>query len=258
MRASWSGYFRIGDVMLPVKLYSATRSSGPSFVQLHARDHSPVTRMTVCLLDGEELKEDDLVRAAEYQGSYVELSKTDIERHASVERNIAIRQFTDAGHIPPIYYDKPYYLAPDKGGELGYAILRRALEKTGKVAIVTFLFYDREKLAAVSVSDGMIMLQTLRFQDEIVPRSEVKTPALPQPTPEQASAASRLIEHYTAPLYIEDYRNQQQDYVAELVERKAKGLPLKRQQHIAPETTPPDEIARKMKTMIGENYSILE
>ena len=78
MRASWTGHFRIGNVTFPVRLYSATRSSAPKFIQLHAHDHSPVTRVTVCLQDGEELKEQDLIKAAEYGGKYVELSNSDI------------------------------------------------------------------------------------------------------------------------------------------------------------------------------------
>jgi dihydrofolate reductase len=144
MRASWKGYFRIGDVMLPVKLYAATRTVGPRFIQLHAVDHSPVTRVTICLQDGEELKEDEIVRAAEYDGKYIELSEKDLERYTGFERNIVIRQFSDAAEIDPIYYDTPYYLAPDQGGELTYAILRRAFERTHKIAIATFLFYGRK------------------------------------------------------------------------------------------------------------------
>ncbi len=258
MRASWSGHFRIGNIMMPVKLYSATRSTGPQFIQLHAHDHSPVTRVTVCLKDGEELSEKELIRAAEHEGTYVELSKSDIERVGAFERNIAVRQFTYASEIEPIYYDKPYYMAPDTGGEQAYAILRRAFEKTGKVAIVTFLFYDRERLGMVSVRDSLLVLQTLRFAEEIVPRSEVRTPSLPQPVPDQVSTAARLIEHYSASFHAEDYRNQQQDHINELIERKSKGLAPRKQQRVAAETTPSDEITSRMKTMLGEKPKALQ
>lgn len=257
MRASWSGHFRLGNVILPVKLFSATRDVGPQFVQLHAEDHSPVTRLTVCLQDGEELSEKDLIKAAEHDGSYIELSKSDIERVGVFERNIAVRQFTDPGDIAPIYYDKPYYLVPDTGGEQAYSILRRAFEKTGKVAIVTFLFYDRERLGVVSEQDGILVLQTLRFAEEIIPRENIRTPGLPQPTPEQAATASRLMEHYAASFHAQDYRNQQQDYVNELIERKAKGLAPKKQKQVTAETTPAEEITTRMKTMLGEKPKTL-
>ena len=257
MRASWKGYFRIGDVMMPVKLHAATRTVGPHFIQLHAADHSPVTRLTVCLQDGEELSEDDIVRAAEYEGTYVELSDKELERSTEFERNIVIRQFTDRAAIDPIYYDSPYYLAPDKGGELTYAILRRAFERTDKVAIATFLFYGRERLAVVSLQGEVIMIQVLRFYDEIVPWSDILTPALPQPSPAQISIASRLMEQYNAPFYARDYRNQQLDATYELIEAKAKGLPLKKRTKIAAETTPENEVTTKMKSMLGEDPKAL-
>jgi DNA end-binding protein Ku len=257
MRASWKGYFRIGDVMMPVKLHTATRTVGPHFIQLHAADHSPVTRVTVCLQDGEELSEDDIVRAAEYEGTYVELSDKELERSTEFERNIVIRQFTDRAAIDPIYYDSPYYLAPDKGGELTYAILRRAFERTDKVAIATFLFYGRERLAVVSLQGEVIMIQVLRFYDEIVPWSDIRTPALPQSSPAQISIASRLMEQYNAPFYARDYRNQQLDATYELIEAKAKGLPLKKRTIIAAETTPENEVTAKMKSMLGEDPKAL-
>lgn len=257
MRASWKGYFRIGDVMMPAKLHAATRSVGPHFIQLHAVDHSPITRVTVCLQDGEELTEDDIVRAAEYDGSYVELTDKELERSTGFERNIVIRQFTDRAAIDPIYYDNPYYLAPGKGGELTYAILRRAFERTNKVAIATFLFYGRERLAVVSLQGEVIMIQVLRFYDEIVPWSDVRTPALPQPSPAQISIASQLMERYNAPFYARDYRNQQLDMIQEVIAAKAKGLPLKKRTMIAPEATPDSEVSAKMKSMLGEDPKAL-
>jgi len=257
MRASWKGYFRVGDVMLPVKLYAATRSIGPHFIQLHAIDHSPVTRVTVCLQDGEEINEDDIVRAAEYDGKYIELSEKELERSTGFERNIVIRQFTDRADINLIYYDSPYYLAPDQGGELTYAILRRAFERTNKVAIATFLFYGRERLALVSLQDEIIIVQTLRFYDEILPGSDIKLPAIPQPSPAQISIASSLMERYSAPFYARDYRNQQQDLIREVIEAKAKGLPVKKRESIAPETTPASQVSAKMKSMLGEDPKAL-
>lgn len=141
---------------------------------------------------------------------------------------------------------------------MGYAILRRAFEKTGKVAIVTFLFYDKERLGVVSVRDGLLTLQTLRFYDEILPKSELDTPALPQPTPAQVSTAAQLMELYGASFHIEDYHNEQLDFVNELIERKAKGLPPKRQKQVAADTTPADEISARMKTMLGEKPKSLQ
>lgn len=258
MRASWKGYFRIGDIAVPVRLYGATRSVVPHFVQLHAKDHAPVQRMTVCMKDGEELSEGDIVRAVEYEGKYIVLDERDIERHAGFERDIVVRQITEMNMINPIYYDKPYYMTPDKGGEMAYAVLRRAFEKTDKVAIATFLFYGRERLVAISITDGLLYAQVLRFQEEIVPKSEIKVPALSQPSPSQIAVASRLLDQYSLPFHASDYRNQQADLLNELIERKAKGLPLKKNVRVAAGATPEREVIEKMEQMLAEGPLALQ
>ena len=257
IRASWRGYFRIGDLVVPVRLYGAARSSAPHFIQLHAEDHEPVRRVTLCAKDGEQLTEGDIVRAVEYAGAYVEVSDADVERDGSFERDIVIRQITEASEIDSIYYDTPYYLVPDEGGELAYSILRQAFEKTGKVAIATFLFYGRERLVVVSSRDGMLHLQTLRFHEEIVPRSELRAPALPQPSPAQVTVATRLLERYTMPFHAGDYRDQQADVLNDLIERKAKGLPPKKSARIPSSTTPQDEVVVRMRQMLGEDPKAL-
>src|SRR5690606_3613988 len=104
---------------------------------------------------------------------------------------------------------------PGNGGEMIYSILRRAFEKTDRVAVATFLFYGRERLSAISLHEGVLRLQTLRFQEEIVPSSDIKMPALSQPSPAQIAVASRLLEHYSLPFHASDYRNQQTDLLNE-------------------------------------------
>ena len=258
MRASWKGYYRIGDVVLPVRLYAATRSAGPNFVQLHAADRAPVRRIAVCSKDGKELSDDDIMRAAEYNGTFIELSEKELERHTGLERDIVVRQITDPGDIKAMYCDNPYYLVPDRGGEFAYAILRRAFEKTNKAAIATLLFYGRERLSVISSGDGVMLLQMLRFHEEIVPKSDIELPALPQPAPAHVAAATQLLERYSLPFYASDYRDQQTDILNEIVERKAKGLPLKKPRAIAHDTTPSDEVLGRIKQMLAGDPRMLQ
>ncbi len=253
VRASWKGYLRIGNLTTPVRLYSATRSAAPRFVQLHTTDHAPIRRVSVCAIDGEQLTEDDIVRAVEHEGKYIEMNDRELERHSGLERDIIVRQITTASEIDPVYYDNPYYLVPDKGGELSYTILRQAFEKTGKVAIATFLFYGRERLSVVTSREGLLTLQVLRFHDEIVPRSKLPSPALPQPSPSQIALASRLFEHYSMPFHASDYRDQQADILNELIDRKSKNLPLKTYKRIPTSTTPEDQVVTTMERMLGES-----
>ena len=257
IRASWKGYLRIGDLMIPVLLFGVTRSTTPRFTQLHAVDHAPVRRVTLCSKDGEQLTENDIVRAVEYAGKYVELSDDELERHSDVERDIIIRQITLPENIDPIYYDTPYYIVTDKGGELAYSIVRRAFEQTGKSAIATFMFYGRERLAVISSKQDILHLQTLRFQEDILPRGELRTPSLPQPSPAQVAVAAQLLDRYTMPFHASDYRDQQTDALNALLERKAAGLPLKKSARIASSATPEDQVIAKMKRLLAEDPKAL-
>lgn len=258
MRASWKGCFRIGELTVPVRLFGATRSTAPRFVQLHATDYSPVQRVTVCMKDGEEITEGDIVRAVEHEGRYIELSEDELEERGGFERDLVVHQITEAHSVDPVYYDKPYYMTPDEGGEMAYSVLRRAFEKTRKVAIATFLFYGRERLAAVAIGDGLLTVQTLRFQEEIIPKSELKVPALSQPSPAQIRIASQLLEQYSLPFHASDYRNQQDDFLNELIERRAKGLSPRKARQITRSATPENEVIKKIEQILTQTPRVLK
>jgi DNA end-binding protein Ku len=257
MKASWSGYFRVGELTIPMRLFSATQTASPRFVQLHAKDHSPVARVAVCKKDGQELSSDDIIRAVEYDGKLVEMRDTDVMRSEEADKSIIVRQFSDSGAVNSVYYEKPYYIVPGKGGEMAYAILRQAFTRTRKVAIVTFILYDKEHIGIVSAVGGILMLQQLRFADEVVPRSAIKTPSLAQPSPDQVDAAVRLMERYSSPFYIADYRNEQIDELNEVIERRAKGLPVKKKSYIAPHATPENELMPKLKALLTHSSTEL-
>lgn len=99
MKASWSGYLRIGEMTAPIRLYSGTQTVAPRYVQLHAKDHSPVTRVTKCKKDGEELAARDIVRAVEHDGKYIEIKETDIQAGGDHDRILTVRQFSDNSSI---------------------------------------------------------------------------------------------------------------------------------------------------------------
>lgn len=250
MKASWSGYLRVGELTLPIRLYSGVKSISPRFIQLHAKDKSPITRVSKCKKDGEELQPSDIIRAVEHDGKYIEVKESDVQLTTGDDKSIIVHQFSDDGAVDPVYYEKPYYMVPGKGGETAYTLLRQAFTQTKKVAITTYTLYEKEHIGIVSVADSILMLQQLRFADEIVARSEIKTPSLSQPSPDQIDAAVRLMERYSAPFYIEDYRNEQLDELNEMIDRRAKGLPLKSKQRIAPHVTPDEELVPKLRALL--------
>ncbi len=251
MKASWNGYFRLGDLTVPIRLFSATRSAGPKFVQIDSIEHKPITRVAKSK-SGKELKSDEIHRAIELDDRYIEITDDEIiESSGGAERNIIVRQFGELESINPMYYEKPYYMVPGKGGELAYSLLRQAFVRAKKIAVTTFALYGKQHIGIITAHDGMLLLQQLRFADEIVPRADIKTPPLSQPAPSQVDIAIKLMERYSAPFYVEDYHNEQLDNLNEIIERKVKGLPAKRQSQVAPHATPEKEVTPALEAMFS-------
>lgn len=259
MRATWNGYLRLGTLSVPVKLYAATRAVGPHFVQLHAKDHAPITRQTICQLDGEEVVYKDIVRAVEHEGTYVELSEDDLQLDGENEKALQIRQFSDSFDIDPFFYEKPFYVVPGEGGEFAYALLRQAFVKAKKIAIATYVYYDKQHLGIISVVDGIIRLQQLRYVDEVIAPKELPSRSLPQPAPGQVDTAVQLMERYSTAFYIGDYSNEQVDMLNKLVERRAKGHATLPRSRKAVEATAEHDIMPTIKDILNEkNQHVLE
>jgi DNA end-binding protein Ku len=252
MRATWNGYMRLGTLSVPVKLYSATRSVGPHFVQLHATDLAPVTRTLVCQKDGETIEYKDTIRAIDKDGQYVEVSDDELQTGTNIERDIVIRQFSEPCDIDPMYYDKPYYVVPGEGGDVGYMLLRQAFIKAKKVAIVTYLMYEKQHMGIISAVDGMLRMQQLRYVDEIVPTTELPAQSLPQPAPGHVDTAVKVMDRYSTPFYIGDYRNEQNAALKELVDRRIKGLKPKRQSVTPTMATSENDVIKIMKEILGD------
>lgn len=224
MRSSWNGNLKLGTLVVPVKLYSAVRSVGPRFVQLHAVDHTPITRQLICQKDGEEVQPKDIVRAAEYDGQMVELSDDDLQVDGTGDKSLSIRQFSEPCDIDPVYYDKPYYVIPAEGGEFGYTLLRQAFVKAKKIAIATYMLYEKQHIGIITATEGLLRLQQLRYTDEVVAPKDLPTRSLTLPAPGQVDAAVELMQRYSTEFYLSDYRNEQVDVLKKLIERRAKGL----------------------------------
>lgn len=252
MRASWNGYLTLGELLIPMRLFAAVQTQAPHFTQLHARDHSPVRRVLLCAAEGTEISSKEIVRAVERNGQYIELSEDELATEKPEVRRMVVRQFSDAIALSPAYYEKPYYAVPSEGGELAYTLLREAFAKTGKVAVVTYRLYEKEHVGILTPQEGVLMVQQLRFATEILPRSRLKTPTFPQPTPAEVDAAVKLVERYTTPFYLDDYRNEYIDEINEIVDRKARGLQAKPRRRVASKATPEEEVIPTITAMSTE------
>jgi DNA end-binding protein Ku len=227
-RAIWSGTISFGLLNVPVKLYSAVARRGISLREIRASDNARIRHRRVAEGSEEEVPYEEIVKAFEIAPDrYVPLSKDEIAALAPEKtRAIEVQDFVDLDQIDPIYFDSPYYRGPAEGAEKAYSLLARAMAGSGKVAIARFVFRNKEHLAALRPSEGVLTLTTMRFADEVVPPGELED-ALPSDPPKPAKRevemAERLIESLTREFDPSAYRDEHREQLLALIERKAEG-----------------------------------
>ena len=227
-RELWKGAIRFGLVHVPVSLYPAEQSEELSFTMLDKRDLQPVGYKRYNKTTGDEVSFEDIVKGYEYEdGHYVTLDKEDFRR-ANVEatQTVDIVGFIGAGEIPPFYLESPYYLAPGKHGDKGYALLREVLERTGKVAIATVVIRTRQHIAVLYPRDNVLVLNTLRYANELRPAKDLDVPRdlkEAKVQPNEIKMAERLIDDMSMKWKPEDYHDTYRDDLLKLIEEKASG-----------------------------------
>jgi DNA end-binding protein Ku len=229
MRAIWTGSLSFGLINIPVRLYSGSENKGGlEFDMLHKTDLSPIRYARICRKDGKEIPYDQIVKGYEYQpGDYVVLTDSDFAKAAPQKtKAIDIAEFTDEKEIDIRYFEKPYYLEPDKGADKPYALLREALSKSGKVAVAKFVLRNRERLCIVKPVGRALVLDQMRFPSEIREPSELKLPEK-KAAKSEVDMALKLIEQLTQPFIAEDFRDTYTEELEKVIEAKAKGKPRK-------------------------------
>jgi DNA end-binding protein Ku len=227
-RAIWSGSVSFGLLNVPVKLYSAVARRGISLREVRASDGARIRHRRVAEGSDEEVPYGEIVKAFEISPDrYVPLSKDEMAALVPQRtRAIEVQDFVDLDGIDPIYFDSPYYLGPAQGAEKAYSLLVRAMQGSGKVAIARFVFRNKEHLAALRPSDGVLTLTTMRFADEVVPPAELED-VLPTDRPKVArrevEMAERLIDSLSRDFDPDAYRDEHREQLLALIERKAEG-----------------------------------
>lgn len=226
-RALWKGSISFGLVNIPVGLYSAEeRDEGLSFTQLDKRTMSPIGYRRYNKSTGDEVPWDEIVRGYEYEsGRYVVLSEDDFERaNPKASRTVEIVDFVDAVEIEPIYFDKPYYLAPTGPSSKGYALLRETLRRTGKVGVARVVIRTREYLAAVIARGPALILEILRYPYELrsaedldVPGEDLETLGV---TEKELKMAERLVEEMVEGWQPDKFRDHYRDDLLARIEEK--------------------------------------
>jgi DNA end-binding protein Ku len=228
-RAIWSGAISFGLVNIPVKLYSAVSRKTVRFHQIDAESGQRIRQQRVNPESGDEVPYEQIVKGYEISPDrYVTITPEELEAlEPQKTRTIDIEEFVDLEQIDPIYYDHPYYLAPDKGASKAYKLLLDAMREADKVAIARVVIRSKENLVALRSYDGAITLETMLFPDEVVAPDSIEELASVdgdvKTTKRELDMAKQLIESLSGDFDPEGYRDEYRERVLDLIERKAAG-----------------------------------
>ena len=236
MRSIWKGAISFGLVTIPVKLYSATEQKDVSFHQVRRSDGSRIRYKRVAQADGEEVPYGEIAKGYELpSGETVVLTDEDFaDLPLTTNRAIDVLQFVPLEQVDPIYFEKSYYLEPDKTGAKPYVLLRDALEESGKVAVVKVALRNRESLATLRVRDGVFVLETMRWPDEVrAPDFGFLDEDIEVRSQELAMAGS-LIETLSGEFDPSQYKDQYREALQEVIEAKIAGHEVTQPEQVQP------------------------
>jgi DNA end-binding protein Ku len=241
-RAIWKGSISFGLVNIPIALYPATRREELKFRLLRKSDLSPVNYKRVAEKDGKEVPWDQIVKGYEYEkGKYVVLKEEDFERvDLEATQTVDIQDFVDQEEIDPMYFYKPYYLEPQKGGDKAYALLRGALKDSNKVGIAKVVIKTRQYLAGVKPEeDGALLLELMHFADELADPDKLHLPKKIEVGKREMTMARSLIDSMSAKWDPEKYKDDYKKALMEVIEEKveAGGKEIEEKPKKAPKPT---------------------
>jgi len=226
-RPIWSGAVSFGLVNVPVKLTTAQSPKDVRFNQLDGKDGTRISTKRVRPDTGEEVPYDRLVKGYEISPNrYVVIDPSELDGlDPKASRTIDIEEFVALAEIDPLYFEKGYYLLPDKGAEKAYALLARAMEETGRVAIARFVMRTKQYLAAIRAKDGALVLSTMLYADEVTTTAELELPDAESvaPSAREVKMAEQLIESLSAEFDPARYKDEHREKVLALIEAKAEG-----------------------------------
>lgn len=228
MASIWTGAVSFGLVNIPVRLVSAVRSHDLSFRMLHRSADGtlcPISYERICKRDGKEAPWDEIVKGYEYEKDrFVVLTEEDFEKAAlATSKTFEIQDFAPEAQVDPRFFEKPYYLVPQSGGEKAYALLREAMRNTGMLGIGTITLRKKQYLGSIKPIGEAIVLDLMRFADEVLEPVEYRFPETDDLRPQEMQMAEQLIQNlaadFTPGKYVDEYRQN----LVTLIEAKVAG-----------------------------------
>jgi DNA end-binding protein Ku len=230
MRSLWTGSISFGLINIPVKLFSAVEESTLDMDMLDKKDHANIKFKRINEKTGKEVSYDDIVKGYKIDDKYVILEEEDFEAADAIKtKTIDILNFTEEKEIDSIYYEQPYYLEPDKGAMNAYALLRDALEASKKVAVTSFVLRNKEGLAILKPYKKAIVLNRIRWEQEIRDTSGLSLPPISKSKVKEAEMAHKLVDQLTEKFDIGQYKDEYTAKLLKIIRDKSKG-----KKHAAP------------------------
>lgn len=222
MRPIWKGAISFGLVNIPITLYPATRREELRFHFLRKGDLSPINNKRVAEADGKEVAWEDIVRGYQYEkGKFIVLNDDDFSRvDVEATQTVDIQEFVEVEEINPMFFSKPYYMEPAKGGDKAYALLREVLRGTKRVGIAKVVIKTREHLAAVKAQGDALVLELMHFSEEIIGSDELHVPGETKIAKKEADMAKQLVESMTGKWEPAKYKDDYKEALMDVIEEK--------------------------------------
>ncbi len=253
MRSIWSGSIGFGLVNIPIKLYSATQDSSLDLDMLDKKTGNHIRFQRVEEESGKEVPWDQIVKAYNYNDKYVVLDEEDFEAASPKKTKIIeIESFVEADEIDEVYFENPYFLEPEKGGEKAYILLQKALEESKKVGLSRFVMRMKEHMAIIRPKGNYLMLQQLRFEEEVRSAEDLKIPGDIRISAKELNVAMDLIDEYSGPFQMDQYKDEYKDELLKIIKAKAGGkkTPVKKMEVVY---TKSDDLFEQLKASLSKS-----
>ncbi|MGH7637297.1 MAG: Ku protein [Gemmatimonadaceae bacterium] len=255
-RSIWKGAITFGLVNIPVEVHSAVSSSERiSFRLLHKKDNSTIKYERVCAKEGKAVPWDEIVKGYEYsKGKFVILEEEDF-RAAAIEstKTIDVQDFVKSDEIDPRYFESPYYLLPQKGGEKAYALLREAIRNTGMVGIGNVTMRSNSMhLIGIKVVEDALVMNVMRFADELVDTSSFTFPTAENVRPAELQMAEQLVNTLADAFAPEKYSNVYRDNLMRIIDDKMKGKKITVEEPAEPEPTNVIDLMARLQESLAQ------
>lgn len=259
MRSIWKGAISFGLVNIPIELHTAVRSEERiKFRQLHKKDMSTIKYDRVCVKEEKSVPYEDIVKGYEYtKGKFVVMEEDDF-RAAAVEKSktIDIQEFVGADEVDPRYFETPYYILPQKGGEKAYALLRETIRKSGKVGIgMVTMRSNSMHFVCIKVIEDALVLEVMRYADELVDASTFNFPTAENVKPAELNMAEQLVSSMADKFAPEKYSNEYRDNLMKIINDKLKGKKIEVPEVAEPEPTNVIDLMTRLQESLSQGKS---